>query len=214
MMTNTNTARKLHIAGESEAANASAARKMRAAEGRKSKSANDDAPCIPSSFRLCPESRKLLEEMIFNHRFSERYAGRTNMVGVNEVAAVAFHNRQHCIGTTSLSSCAGFALFDPDSKVGAAAHVRLSQENPALEPVKKILSMLVDAAGMVGGRKYIAYAFNVREGARSWNAELSAFVNGLMANLMDDGVVSHFEHRDERQFVINAKTGDIFTGRE
>lgn len=171
-----------------------------------------DGPLMPKAFAACPESRRLMAEMIFDHKFESEFAARTKLVGVNEVHAMKSTASEHCVGTRSLSSCVGFALFDEQKKVGAAAHVMLEADTPAPEPVERMISLLIDAANMVGGSAYRMFIFNAREGARGWNGQLSAFVDNTLQRLSESGIIRGYEHSDARSFVLDTKTGHIFTG--
>lgn len=152
-----------------------------------------------------------MEEMIFNHRFNEEFAGKTVMVGVNEVTAIRAGNPLPCIGTSSLTSCMGIAAYDPEAGVAAVAHILLTPAAPNLEHVRKMVARVIEAAAVVGGRKFVLYSFNGRSGSREWNGQLADFLEKQAGSLILEGTVSKFVQREEHNFVLDARTGHIFT---
>jgi hypothetical protein len=175
--------------------------------------AQSERPRMPAAFSKDPESRRILEEMIFNDRFSEDFEAKTIMVGLDEATAIRAGNALPCIGTSSLTSCVGLAAYDAVAHVGAVAHVRLTASAPDLAHVAKMISHLVDTAYAVGGRNFVLYSFNGRNGNREWNEQLSGFLEQEAGALIAAGTVSRFEQREEHNFVLDARTGDIFTAK-
>ncbi len=152
-----------------------------------------------------------MEEMIFNDRFQDEYAAITRMVGVNEVSAVRFSNTLPCVGTSSLSSCIGFAVYDAEAKVGAVAHVFVPKSGEGFQQVAQMLARTVEAADLVGGSKYVLYAFNGRQPDSGRNGPLESAIGEAADALMQSGRVMKFEHREEHNFVLDTRSGDIFT---
>jgi hypothetical protein len=154
-----------------------------------------------------------MEEMIFNDRFNEEYAGKTHMVGVNEVTAITSRNPLPCVGTSSLTSCVGIAAYDSQTGVAAVAHIMLATTGPNLEHVGKMIARVIEAANVVGGRSFVLYSFNGRNGARDWNGQLATFIEKEAGSLISAGTVSRFEQKDEHNFVLDARDGSIFTAK-
>jgi len=154
-----------------------------------------------------------MEEMIFNDRFNEEFASQTLMVGVNEITAIKSSNPFPCIGTSSLTSCVGIAAYDADSGVGAVAHILLANTGPDFEHVGKMIARVIEAGKVVGGRNFILYSFNGRNGTRNWNDQLAGFLMKEAKSLIESGAVSRFEQREEHNFVLDTRNGSIFTAR-
>ncbi len=190
-------------------------RKALAARSEPAAARNEgSAPGAMPPFSHTSEAQRIHEERIFRDAFDARYSKRTVLVGVNEASAISARNPKRSIafvGTMSLSSCIGFAAYDPDAKVGAAAHLMLSTTNPAFEPVDRMLERLIETAAVVGGRRFALFAFNGRSGKRSWNDQLREHLESAVERLKARDVVSSFEHRDEHNFVLDSRNGRIFT---
>ncbi|MEW6035704.1 MAG: hypothetical protein AB1529_03770 [Candidatus Micrarchaeota archaeon] len=182
--------------------------------------AERDGPEFPSSFAKTPESRRLMEEMIFHDRYLDGYSARTVLAGLNEARAVSAKEEKHCVGTTSLLCCAGIAIYDPSRKVAAAAHLLLPAAMPR-EPnpvsgLAKILADAISAADALGGSAYLLTAFNFRGGAR--DEQLSRMLcrkaEEIAAFLRRTGKLIGVRQRHERQFVLDSRTGGFYTGSE
>jgi hypothetical protein len=168
---------------------------------------------MPAAFSSNAESRRILEEMIFNDRFSEEFEGKTVMVGLDEASAIKSSNAFPFIGTSSLTSCVGIAAYDPDAKVGAVAHIKLTTSARDFGHVAKMIARLIDTANAVGGRTFILYSFNGRNGSREWNDQLAGFLEREAVTLIASGTVSRFEQREEHNFVLDTRSGEIFTAK-
>ncbi len=170
-----------------------------------------ERPRLPAAFSRCPESRRIMEEMIFNDRFNEEYAGKTVMVGVNEASAIRARNPLPYIGTSSLSSCLGIAAYDPDTGVAAAAHILLAPGIPNLEHVGRMISRTLELGAALGGTRFLVSVFNGRSGNPERDGALAGFLDKLAASLISEGRASKFVQREEHNFVLDARTGHIFT---
>ncbi|MFH0884577.1 MAG: hypothetical protein V1861_02610 [Candidatus Micrarchaeota archaeon] len=175
--------------------------------------AQSERPRMPAAFSACPESRRIMEEMIFNDRFSEEFEGKTVMVGLDEATAIRASNVFPFIGTSSLTSCVGIAVYDPDAKVGAVAHIKLTATSQDFAHVARMIAQAIETANVVGGRNYVLYSFNGRNGSRDWNDQLAGFLEREAVTLIASGTVSRFEQREEHNFVLDARTGNIFTAK-
>ncbi|MCI0503955.1 hypothetical protein L0Y65_04550 [Candidatus Micrarchaeota archaeon] len=181
--------------------------------GMASHATAEEGPRAVSAFAKCPESSRILEEMIFNDRFREEYAGRTHLVGVNEVTAIKSSNPLPCVGTISLTSCVGIAAYDPYNCVGSVGHIKLASATPDLEHVARMLYRVIEAANLIGGKTFVLYSFNGRTGGRVWNDALASFLEKEADALISAGVVSRFEQREEHHFVLDTRNGYIFTAK-
>jgi hypothetical protein len=166
---------------------------------------------IPESFVKDPKWNRILEESIFFDRFNEEYADKTCMVGVDEVTAVKSSSPLACIGTSTLTTCMGIAAYDPDNCVGSVAHVMLASETQDFGHVAKMISLVIEVAGIIGGKHFILYSFNGRNGTREWNDALAGFLDAQAGSLISSGIVSRFEQREEHNFVLDTRDGSIFT---
>ncbi len=182
--------------------------------------AERDGPAFPSSFAKTPESRRLMEEMIFHDRYWDGYSARTVLAGLDEARAVSANEEKHCVGTTSLLCCAGIAIYDPSRKVAAAAHLSLPSAMPR-EPnpvsgLAKLLADAISAADALGGSSYLLTAFNFAGGARDerLSRALCRKADEISAFLRKTGKLLGFVHRHERQFVLDSRAGEFFTGAE
>jgi chemotaxis receptor (MCP) glutamine deamidase CheD len=161
-----------------------------------------------------------MEEMIFHDRYWEGYSGKTVLVGLNEAKAVSAAEAKHCLGTTSLLCCAGIAIHDPSRKVAAAAHLLLPSAMPN-EPnpvagLAKILADLLSAADASGGSSYILTAFNFAGGARDeqLSKALCRKAQEIASFLRKTGKLIGVRQRHERQFVLDSRSGEFYTGAE
>jgi|WetSurMetagenome_2_1015567.scaffolds.fasta_scaffold126230_2 hypothetical protein len=168
---------------------------------------------IPDAFVKDPKWNCILEESIFFDRFNEEYAGKTHMVGIDEVAAVKSSSPLVCIGTSTLSTCIGIAAYDPGNCVGSVAHVNLVSETQDFEHVARMISRVIEVAGILGGKHFLLYSFNGRNGSREWNDSLASFLEAQAGSLISSGIVSRFEQREEHNFVLDTRDGSIFTAK-
>jgi len=141
-------------------------------------------------------------------------------VPMNDLTVVSATENCYCVGTSDLTSCAGIAIYDPDTKVGGVAHISF---NPEIEgyitPVRGFqfsrfsdyADRLISTAGKNGGNKYLFYAFNIGNGCRtqSQNSLLTEIVKTTVDQWQEKEKIIGFEYRDERAFLLNTKTGDI-----
>jgi hypothetical protein len=166
----------------------------------------------PKNFGDESRVRILMENIQFNDNMTDSLTRDTYIVTVNEAAGVVSHSDKPCVGTTSLSSCIGISLYDPERHVAAVTHVLLGPFTPVLEPVDQLLSKLLDIGRMLGGSSFRAQVFNAKAGQRTWNDQLIAHVDPLMARLVSCGEIQGFEHRHETNFILDSRNGSIYTG--
>ena len=153
------------------------------------------------------------EAVRFNKVFPQRFMDNTRLVTVNEAAAISGKDGLPCIGTVSLYSCLGLALYDKENMVGGAAHLYLGRKTADAKAVRPMLDLLLELSDSKGGALYHIYAFNALNGVRTWSEELTGHLNGMMFSLIESGRASGFSHRDERNFILDARDGSLFTGR-
>ncbi len=182
-------------------------------QGAASREAESPHHKIPEAFAKDPKWSSILEESIFFDRFDEEFAGKTHMVGVDEVTAVKSSSPLSCIGTSTLTTCIGIAAYDPGNCVGSVAHVNLASETRDFAHVAKMISKAIEVAGIIGGKKFILYSFNGRNGTREWNDALAGFLEAQAGALISSGIVSRFEQREEHNFVLDTRDGSIFTAK-
>ncbi|MBT3450479.1 hypothetical protein HN652_00935 [archaeon] len=141
------------------------------------------------------------------------------------------------IGTTSLASCAGIAIYDPKNKIGGVAHVFFNDkismshymrdaqgrdipssgrsivvDNPRpFDPFTYLAEALVRKADSIGGEKYQFMAFNVKHGCRTQeqNIQLQSVVERTVQKLTETDKITDFEYRNETQFKLDTRTGLI-----
>lgn len=181
--------------------------------GAASREAESGHHKIPEAFAKDPKWSCILEESIFFDRFNEEFAGKTHMVGVDEVTAVKSSSPLSCIGTSTLSTCIGIAAYDPGNCVGSVAHINLASETQDFEHVAKMISKAIEVALIIGGKQFILYSFNGRSGTREWSDALAGFLEAQAGSLISSGIVSRFEQREEHNFVLDTRNGDIFTAK-
>ncbi len=139
------------------------------------------------------------------------------------------------VGTTSLTSCAGLAVYDPDAKVGGGLHAFFKEkevltdymrdergrEIPGTEglilinnpfgPFSSLTRGLVDKAISVGGDRFDLYAFNIDFGIRTpnRNRQLRKIAEELLQELEQAGRIRTVSWRNERNFKLDTRTGVI-----
>jgi hypothetical protein len=174
----------------------------------------------PDSIRERLASQHLMEERIFHDRFNERYVDRSVLVGVNEAGATDHGSRFHCIGTTSLSSCVGLLAYDPENHVAAAAHAFIPAKAEGigrhLYSLVELASEMISGADGLGGKSYQLRFFNVLLGARepAATSQVAWALEGFARLLIAEERIIDIKYRGEYNFVVDSKTGGIFTGAE
>jgi len=154
-------------------------------------------------------------------------------IGNNDVTKAT--DDRPIVGTKSLLSCAGIAIYDMGNKVGGVAHVFFKEKTGHVFYIegtqgREISSMgravvcdkptwyeefgwhlrgLIRKANEKGGKRYLFYAFNVQQGCRTktQNERLTSYVEQEAQRLIADGVVSEFRWRDDRAFTLDTRTG-------
>jgi hypothetical protein len=163
---------------------------------------------------VCLEFMRMKEASAFHERFQRNFGSLAQMAEENMVIAASSASEKPCIGIKSLFSCLGIAIYDEKHLVGGIAHIYLDPEVPDLEATRAMLENLVDLADALGGKSYFLSSFNCTHGRRIWNHQLIVSMNSLVIGLIEQDKVSGFSHRDERDFVLDVRTGNIFTGAE
>ncbi len=143
------------------------------------------------------------------------------------------------IGTSALASCAGIAVYDPERKVGGAAHVFFNQkeslvhymrdaqgreipstgreviiDNPrSFDPFLYNAQALVHLADSRGGHQYNFIAFNIDHGCRTQaqNQQLKEVVERTIGQLREQGKLLSAEYRPETDFLLDTRNGRIFS---
>jgi chemotaxis receptor (MCP) glutamine deamidase CheD len=147
-------------------------------------------------------------------------------------------NEKPKIGTSSLASCAGICIYDPETKVGGVAHVffnektsytyylRDSSGREIASSAKTIvrddpywfrrfeylLNHLVRKAQELGAKKFEFHGFNVLQGVRTpkQNEQLAKFAQELVARLTQEGVfVGEPDWKEWQGFTLDTRNGQI-----
>ena len=162
---------------------------------------------------------------------------RTKFVPISGIDVTSADDEQPYIGTTSLASCAGIAIYDAEHKVGGVAHAFFNEkesmtvymrdaqgrkipssgraviiDNPRpFEPFAYLAEALVRRADEIGGEKYKFMAFNVQHGCRKpeQNEQLKSVVERTIDKLRQTGKITDVEYRHEQEFRLDTRTGVI-----
>ena len=162
---------------------------------------------------------------------------RTKFVPMSGIDVTSADDEKPYVGTTSLASCAGIAIYDAEHKVGGVAHAFFNEKesmdvymhdaqgreipssgreiivnNPRpFEPFAWLAESLIRKADEIGGQKYTFMAFNVQYGSRTpeQNKQLKVVVDRTIDKLTRAGKISDFEYRYEREFRLDTRTGAI-----
>ncbi|MDP3640298.1 MAG: hypothetical protein Q8R53_03800 [Nanoarchaeota archaeon] len=162
---------------------------------------------------------------------------RTKFVPMSLVEVTSATDGKPYVGTTSLASCAGIAIYDAEHKVGGVAHAFFNEkesivvymrdaqgraipssgraivrDNPRpFEPFAYLAGALIRKADEIGGKKYKFMAFNVQHGCRTpaQNEQLKVVVDRTIDTLRQAGKISDFEYRHEQAFRLDTRTGVI-----
>ncbi len=156
------------------------------------------------------------------------------MGGLEVTTAIA---EKPYIGTASLASCAGIAIYDAQNKIGGVAHVFFNEKesmtiyqrdaqgreipssgrsiivnNPFwYSPFSQNANQLIAMADARGGSNYQFTAFNIHHGCRTrkQNEKLVEIVDGVIATLQANRKITTASYRTETAFVVNTITGQI-----
>jgi hypothetical protein len=185
---------------------------------------------------------KLFAKMEFPDFGSDRgrnpdLEARTKFVPMSMLDVTSATDEKPYVGTTSLASCAGIAIYDPKHQVGGVAHVFFNKkesmtlymcdsqgkEIPStgrkivvdtprpFEPFAYLAEALVRRADEIGGEKYKFMAFNVQHGCRKpeQNEQLKSVVERTIDKLRQAGKITDGEYRHEQAFRLDTRTGTI-----
>jgi hypothetical protein len=162
---------------------------------------------------------------------------RTKFVPMSMLDVTSATDEKPYVGTTSLASCAGIAVYDPEHKVGGVAHVFFNEkesmavytrdaqgreipssgraivvDNPRpFEPFAYLAEALVRRADEIGGQRYKFMAFNVQHGCRKpeQNEQLKSVVDRTIEKLRQAGKITDVEYRHERAFILDTINGNV-----
>lgn len=162
---------------------------------------------------------------------------RTKTVPMSMVDVTSATDEKPYVGTTSLASCAGIAIYDAEHKVGGVAHAFFNEkesmavymhdsqgraipssgreivvDNPRpFEPFAYLAEVLIRRADEIGGERYKFIAFNVEHGCRrpEQNTQLKEVVERTIAKLKQLGKITDVEYRHEQEFRLDTRIGTI-----
>jgi len=189
------------------------------------------------------EFNKLLTRMKFPDyssgfgRGNPDLEARTKFVPMSGIDVTSADDEKPYVGTTSLASCAGIAIYDPEHKVGGVAHVFFNEkesmtvymhdaqgrvipstgraivvDNPRpFEPFTYLAEALIKRADEIGGEIYKFMVFNVEYGVRTpeQNEQLKEVVERTIDNLRQAGKITDVEYRPEQEFRLDTRNGAI-----
>lgn len=141
------------------------------------------------------------------------------------------------VGTTSLASCAGLAIYDPDSKVGGVLHAFFTEKeaivqymrdasgreipstgrsivinNPfPFEPFYYLSLALIRRAEEIGGSRFEFHTFNIDFGSRTMdqNKQLRVVVEKTILELEQAGKIRSVSWKHDQDFKLDTRTGLI-----
>lgn len=162
---------------------------------------------------------------------------RTKGVPMSHFDVTSAGDEKPYVGTTSLASCAGMAIYDAEHKVGGVAHVFFNEkesmavymqdaqgreipstgrevilDNPRpFEPFADLAEALVKKADKNGGERYKFMVFNVGFGCRTpeQHEQLKSVVDRTIDKLRQAGKIATVEYRHEQAFRLDTGTGAI-----
>ncbi len=174
------------------------------------------------------ESYELTKQRILVNTLKEKVAisdKQTKYVHMNFFDVTSADDEKPYVGTTSLASCAGIAIYDPVNKIGGVAHVFFCEketiqygesiaiiDNPRpFDPFAYLAESLVRKADSIGGDRYKFIAFNIQYGCRTQeqNIQLQSVVERTVDKLKQAGKITDFEYRHDQQFKLDTRTGLI-----
>lgn len=170
-------------------------------------------------------------------RVRSAFAEDVKEVGMSFCDVTRAEDTRPRIGTTSLASCAGIAIYDPVAKVGGVAHAFFNDKesmtvyardtsgreipssgrsiivnNPApFAPFEWLSDSLIKKADALGGQQYIYYTFNIEHGCRTpeQNQQLEAVVQSVISQLTTAGKIISTESRHETGFILDTRDGSF-----
>lgn len=178
--------------------------------------------------------KKVIMDPNFSQR-SPRLEEKIKFVPMSGIDVTCAQDNQPYIGTTSLASCAGIAIYDFKNKVAGVAHIFFNKkdslvvyefdskgreipstgraitiDNPLpFEPFRYSAQDLVRRADEIGGEKYKFTTFNVKGGCRTptQNEQLKSVVGKTIDVLTREGKITEVEHRHEQDFMLDSRNG-------
>src|SRR3989338_8719346 len=160
---------------------------------------------------------------------------RTKFVPMSGIDVTSADDEKPYVGTTSLASCAGIAIYDAEHRVGGVAHAFFNEieeivqyihdaegraipssgraivvNNPRpFEPFAYLAEALVRRDDEIGGEKYKFMAFNVQHDCRKpeQNEQLKSVVERTIDKLRQAGKITDVEYRHEQEFRLDTRTG-------
>lgn len=161
--------------------------------------------------------------------FNPDLEAKTKFIPMEDLDVTSADDEKPYVGTTSLASCAGIAIYDFDHKVGGVAHVFFNeketdmwyyQQTGKIRYIEKpnafldfqwLAEALVRRADEIGGERYKFMVFNVDHGCRrpEQNRQLKEVVERTIAQLKQSGKITDAEYRHEQDFRLDTKTGAI-----
>lgn len=166
--------------------------------------------------------RDAFEKEYYRKLTEERVDKETVFVPMGFAVAVSAEDKKPCVGTTSLASCAGIAIYDQERRVAGVAHVFFNEKTSGpngtvvddptwFRKFDELASWIISAGDKRGGGSYRMTLFNVQGGARTkeQNESLARHVESAVERLRRSGKVSSVDYRSDDNFRIDARTGDI-----
>jgi len=144
------------------------------------------------------------------------------IVGINRLGITTPSTGKPYIGTVGLLCCVGIAIYDPDIQVAGVAHLAFGQgfPNPMISLCKiscDLIAVADKASGSdkEGKSKYNLFYFNISEGSRmpEETIALQEISLATVKGLYKIGKLRGFEFRDERDFLIDSRSGELIVGR-
>lgn len=119
---------------------------------------------------------------------------------------------QPCIGTASLHTCLGVAIYDREKKIGGGYH-QYFDEIRSFSPFREWTWKLIDDAREAGGRKFALSIVNVGNliyRTPQKNRELGSVVEETVKDVMSSGVITGIVYIDSEEFRLDTRTGQVF----
>ena len=176
----------------------------------------------PNAVNQCFNPSQAIKHMTFHDEKLPILESEARIVGVDRLGITTPSTGKPYIGTVGLLCCVGIAIHDPANQVAGVAHLAFGQgfPNPMLS-LCKISCDLIAVADKAGGSdkgsgsKYNLYYFNIPEGSRmpEETIALQEISLATVRGLFKEGKLRTFEFRDERDFLIDSRNGELVVGR-
>ncbi len=151
------------------------------------------------------------------------------IVGIDRLGITTPSTGKQYIGTVGLLCCVGIAIHDPENQVAGVAHLAFGGSFPSpmlsLCKISCDLIAMADKAGQSVKKngfdshgksksKYNLYYFNIPEGVRppEETIALQEISLATVRGLFKEGKLRAFEFRDERDFMIDSRNGNVIVG--